>query len=95
MKLKLLRFVAPKIGQKLRGRVIAILERGIFVELLGDHVEGFLPSDELGRDEFRPSKDGFSLVAERTGKRIRLGDEMTVRLVGIDLTRRQLDLAPG
>ena len=33
------------------------------------------------------------MIAQRTGKRIRLGDLLKVRIVQVDLVRREMDLA--
>jgi ribonuclease R len=35
------------------------------------------------------------LLGERTGKRFRLADRMTVRLVRVDLDTRKIDLVPA
>jgi ribonuclease R len=91
-KVKILRLLAAKAGEVVRGRVSAVVEAGAFVEILGFYVEGLLPGEALGRDEYLPTQDGLALVGQKSGRRIKLGDELSVRINLVDLARRRLDL---
>jgi ribonuclease R len=46
---------------------------------------------ELGRDYFTFDAARHQLLGERTGKRYRLADRMTVKLVRVDLETRKID----
>lgn len=91
-KLKLLRLLEPELGNTVTGRISAIIERGMFVELVGHHVEGMLRVEDLPGDFYERSDDGFMLVGKKTGKQYRVGGAVDVVVHHIDITRRQLDL---
>ena len=50
---------------------------------------------ELGRDYFQFDAARHVLFGERTGKRFRLADRMTVKLVRVDLESRKIDFVPA
>jgi ribonuclease R len=50
---------------------------------------------ELGRDYFQFDAARHQLFGERTGKRWRLADRMTVKLVRVDLESRKIDFVPA
>ena len=50
---------------------------------------------ELGRDYFQYDGARHMLLGERTKKRYRLADRMTVKLVRVDVESRKMDLVPA
>jgi ribonuclease R len=42
-------------------------------------------------EEFRQSETDYALVGQRTGRKIRIGDKVTIRVVSASLAKRQLD----
>jgi ribonuclease R len=79
------------IGEVLEGVVTGITTFGIFIESSKYLVEGLVRLQDLGDDWWEANPKGGVVVAQRTGRQIRLGDALTVRIFGVDLGRRQLD----
>jgi ribonuclease R len=45
----------------------------------------------LEYDEFRHVESDYCLVGQRSGKKFRMGDKVTIKVVAANLTKRQLD----
>src|ERR1051326_8117877 len=50
---------------------------------------------DLRRDYLQHDAAHHALIGERTGKRFRLADRMSVKLVRVDLDQRKIDLVPA
>ena len=75
-----------------------MISAGAFVRFgggLGDVYEGFLPARRLRGERFDLDQTETAIVGGRTGKRIRLGDPVTVRVGGIEAARGRVDLLPA
>ncbi len=77
---------------ELPGEVIGVIGSGIFVRFDGVF-EGYVPARRLPGDYFEPDALATALVGRRTGRRFRLGDEIAVRVEGIDQTSGKVNLA--
>ena len=76
-----------------------MIAAGAFVRFggeLGDVYEGFLPARRLRGERFdlNRDRDGDRRRAQ-TGKAIRLGDPVTVRVDGVEAARGRVDLVPA
>ncbi len=79
------------------GEVSGVIAPGAFVSFggeLGDVYEGFLPARRLRGERFDLDETETAIVGRRSGKRLRLGDPVTVRVEGIEAPRGRVDLAP-
>ena len=45
----------------------------------------------LEYDEFRHVESDYCLVGHRSGRKFRMGDKVTIKVVAANLTKRQLD----
>jgi ribonuclease R len=76
-----------RVGEEFPATVSSITEFGFFVELDDEHVEGLVRADELG--------PGHQLVVGAlvwpTGRRVQVGQALTVRLASVHVQRRQMD----
>ena len=76
-----------RVGEEFAATVSSITDFGFFVELDTEHVEGLVRADELG--------PGHTLVVGAlvwpTGRRVQVGQVLTVRLAGVNVQRRQMD----
>ncbi len=90
-------FLAPRVGETLSGVIAGLADFGLFVELQGYYVQGLLHVSELGGDYFHHRPASMSMVGERSGRRFTLGDELEVRLTGVqpELGRLDLELVGG
>ena len=79
---------------RLEGTVVGLIDAGLFLQM-EDVFTGFLPSRRLEDDHFRADPLGVSLIGTRTGRRIRLGDRLEVRVVRIEPLRGRVELEPA
>jgi ribonuclease R len=77
------------------GVVTGLIDAGLFVTFEEDVVTGFLPSRRLEDDHFRADPLGVMLIGDASGRRIRLGDPIEVRVVRIEPLRGRVELAPA
>ena len=85
-------FLSPRVGETLPGVIAAVTDFGLFVELHDYYVQGLLHVSELGGDYFQYRPASMSMVGERSGQRFALGDELIVRLTGVQPELGRLDL---
>ncbi len=76
------------------GQVTGAIDAGLFCAF-GEAFEGFLPSRRLPDDHYRQHQLDTGLVGSRTGRRIRLGDAIDVRVVRIEPLRGRVELEPA
>ena len=89
---KKVRFLAGRVGETFPGRITGVQPFGLFVQLDGYYVDGLVPVRSLGDDYFVFEGETHRLVGERTGRTFRLADRVEVRLTGVSLRHRGLDL---
>jgi ribonuclease R len=81
----------------LEGEVRGLVGAGAFVGFAGelsDAYEGFLPARSLCGERFDLNETETALVGGRTGRALRLGDPVTVRVDSIETARGRVDLVP-
>jgi ribonuclease R len=74
------------------GEVVGLIEKGAFVRFGSTGFEGFLPSRRL-RDWWVLNELGTALVAEGSGRELRLGDPIDVVVDRVEPARGRVDLA--
>jgi ribonuclease R len=84
-------YMRDHIGNVYTGTVSATTSFGIFVALDEVFVEGLVHVTELGQDYFHYDQGKHWLIGERTGKRFRLGDRVTVKVVRADIETSKID----
>ena len=87
------RWARDHLGETFWGTVSGVQNFGVFVAL-PNGVEGLVRLESLRDDYYRYAPEGLALIGERTGRRIRLGDAMRVRILAANPAVRQVDLAP-
>jgi ribonuclease R len=79
------------------GEVSGVIGPGAFVRFggeLGDVFEGFMPARRLGGERFELNATETAIVGTRTGRTVRLGDPVDVRVTGVEAPRGRVDLVP-
>ena len=76
------------------GEVIGVVERGAFVRFGKEGFEGFLPSRRLS-GWWTLNELGTALVAEGSGRELRLGDSLGVIVDRVEAPRGRMDLSPA
>ena len=76
-----------RVGEEFAATVSSLADFGFFVELDAEHVEGLVRADDLG--------PGHRLLVGAlvwpNGRRVQVGQALTVRLAGVNVQRRQMD----
>jgi ribonuclease R len=85
-------YIQDHIGDEFTGIITAVTGFGIFVELKDVYVEGLVHVTGLGNDFYQFDAAKHRLVGERSGNVYRLGDEVKVRVVRVDLDDKKIDL---
>mgnify|MGYP000850429134 FL=1 len=84
-------YMRDRIGETFAGTIAAVVPFGAFVALDEVYVEGLVHVSELGEDYFQYDSVKHQMLGERTGKRFRLGDRLSVKLVRADLETGRID----
>jgi ribonuclease R len=90
---KKVRFLASRVGETFPGRITGVQPFGLFVQLEKLYVDGLVPIRSLVDDFYLHEPEAHRLVGEKQGRTFRLADRVEVRLVGVSLRHRGLDLA--
>ncbi len=80
------------------GEVSGVIGPGAFVRFageLGDAYEGFLPARRMRGERFELNQTETALVGSRSGRAVRLGDPVEVRVDAIEAPRGRVDLSPA
>jgi ribonuclease R len=85
------RFMKDKIGEVFKGVIGGVAAFGFFVELQDIFVEGMVRVTSLYDDYYQYHEKRYCLVGERTHKAFKMGDEVVVRVDGVDVERRHID----
>jgi ribonuclease R len=84
-------FLRDRVGDVFEGHVSSVTSFGLFVELNDLYVEGLVHITSLPHDYYRFEPAMHRLVGERTRKVFGLGDDLLVKVVGVDLDNRKID----
>lgn len=84
-------FLRDHVGEEYDGIIGAVVPFGFFVELSDIYIEGLVHVSTLSGDYFHHDAVKHRLIGERTAVSFRLGDEVRVRVVRVDLEDRKID----
>ena len=84
-------YMQDRISERFTGTVSGVASFGVFVALDQVYVEGLVHISELGADYFHYDAAKHQLLGERNGRRFRLGDRISVKLVRVDLETAKID----
>lgn len=73
-------FLAERVGQEFTGRIAGIARFGIFVKLDETGADGLVPIRSLGDEYFHHDADSQTLMGDKSGTIIALGDRALVKL---------------
>jgi len=88
-------FMERHLGDTFSGTVSGVTTFGVFVLLDDYFVEGLIHVHSLLDDYYVLREEEYALVGERTGRRFRLGDPVTVQVSRVDRLERKIDFIPG
>ena len=85
------KFMQDKEGEVFGGIVSGVSEWGIFVELEDNKCEGMVRLRSMKDDFYTFNPDNYAVEGKRTGRLFRIGDEVTVKVLKADLSKKQLN----
>jgi len=99
-KYKQVEYMRDFIGDEFEGVISGVASFGFWVETIEHKCEGMVSITSLAEyDEFRHLESDYSLVGSRSGRKFRMGDKVTIKVIAANLEKRQLDyewvLTPG
>jgi len=93
-KIKLLEFLEAKVGEVYAGVITGVQAFGLFVEIPHLLIDGLVHISSLKDDQYAFDRKRWALVGRRKGRILRVGSCLEIRIVRVDIPRRQLDLEP-
>ncbi len=91
VKLKQIEYLQGKVGADFHGVVSGITNFGIFVELSHTLAEGLIKFRDMEDDYYIFDEKNYTITGKRTGRKIRLGDKVNVKLASVDNEKREID----
>lgn len=91
IKYKQVEFMQKHVGEVFDGFVSGIIERGIFIELADSKCEGMVSFDTLD-EPFDVGEGRLRAKGLRSGRMIKMGDAVKVRILETNLQRRQIEM---
>lgn len=91
-KYKQVEYMRNFLGEEFEGVISGVASFGFWVETVEHKCEGLVSTNSLLEfDEFRLVEEEYSLVGRRSGRKFRMGDKVTIKVVAANLAKRQLD----
>jgi len=93
IKLKQIEYLKNKVGEEFHGIISGVTNFGMFIELCDTLAEGLIKLRDMDDDYYKLDEKSYSIIGQRTKKKYRLGDKLTVKIMRVNEERRELDLA--
>ncbi len=91
-KYKQVEYMQNFLGDEFEGVISGVAAFGFWVETIEHKCEGLVSIASLSDyDDFRLIESDYSLVGMRSGRKFRMGDKVTIKVVAANLEKRQLD----
>ncbi len=84
-------YMQQHLGEEFVGIISAVTEFGLFVTLKDLYVDGMIHVSQLGDDFFVYDQSSQSLVGQNHGQIFGLGDEVKIKVAGVNLEERKID----
>ena len=91
IKYKQAEYLVDKIGHTFDGLISGVSKWGIWVELKENKCEGMVSVKTLTDDFYYIDEDNYRYIGQHSGKIIRLGDNVRVKVKKVDLAKKQID----
>lgn len=91
IKYKHAEFLQKHIGEEFNGFISGMIDRGVFVKLEHNHAEGLVDFSTMN-EAFSITESQMIAVGNRSGKTLKMGDRIRVRIVDADPPKREIDM---
>src|SRR5450432_1375253 len=91
-KYKQVEYMRDFVGDQFDGVISGVAAFGFWVETVEHKCEGLVSLNSLMEyDDFRLIEGEYALVGKRSGRKFRMGDKITIKVISANLAKRQLD----
>ncbi len=91
-KYKQVEYMKDLVGDVFEGVISGVAGFGFWVETVEHKCEGLVSLNSLMEyDDFRLIEGEYALVGKRSGRKFRMGDKITIKVISANLAKRQLD----
>jgi ribonuclease R len=91
IKLKQCEFINKHIGDTFHGIISGVTAYGIYVEIEENFIEGFVQMTNMSDDFYIFDEATYSMTGKNTNRRVRLGDRVEIKVMGVNLEKREID----
>jgi ribonuclease R len=92
IKLKQVRLAMAHVGSEFDGKIIGMVDSGLFVQLQDPYIEGMVHKDSLTDDFYEWNEDRMVFYGKRKRRTFRIGDPIRILIQRADVDTRQIDL---
>ena len=90
--IKKIRIAEKFIGNKYSGLIMAVQSYGFFVEIPELYVEGLVHVSTLSNDWYEYRSRQNSLIGRKSKNSYKIGDEIDIKIIKVDILKYQIDL---
>ena len=90
----ILQMLSGRINEELDCVVTGLTSFGVFAQSRKFGIEGLIQMGDLGPDEWEYNQKAACIEGRRTGRSICMGQALRVRIVSVNVSARQLNVAP-
>jgi ribonuclease R len=91
-KYKQVEYMKGFLGETFEAIISGVAHFGFWAETVAHKCEGMISIVSLSDyDEFRLVENDYSLVGKRSGRKFKMGDAITIKVIAANLDKRQLD----
>lgn len=93
VKYKQAEYLEGNIGEEFKGIISGLTEWGMYVEIIENKCEGMVRLRDLNDDFYVLDEKNYCIIGQRRKKKFQLGDEVTIMVKKVDLSKRQIDFS--
>ena len=91
VKYKQAEYLENNVGEKYSGIISGLTEWGMYVEIIENKCEGMIRLRDINDDFYVLDEKNYCIIGQRKKKKYQLGDEVTIMVKRVDLSKRQID----
>ncbi|MCJ0743047.1 ribonuclease R [Pedobacter montanisoli] len=91
VKYKQAEYLEDNVGKVYTGIISGVTEWGMYVEIIENKCEGMVRLRDITDDFYVLDEKNFCIIGQRKKHKYQLGDEVTIKVKKVDLTKRQID----
>ena len=93
VKYKQAEYLEGNIGEEYKGIISGLTEWGMYVEIIENKCEGMVRLRDLTDDFYVLDEKNYCIIGQRRKKKFQLGDDVTIMVKKVDLSKRQIDFS--